>query len=529
MRTENPPVIDGRIDELVWALADVVEDFHEIDPDEYTEPSQRTQVFVLYDENNLYIAAKLWDAQPDEIVAQILRQGSFIGNDDYFSVILDPFHDRRSGYRFQVNPNGVRNEAIYQNTTDTQGNWQGIWQAEATIVDDGWTAEMAIPYKTLSFSSANDTWGINFSRKIARSNEIIGWVSRTRAQNPGVAGIAIGLDGLEQGRGLDIVPSLSMRGTKDFVPGTSATDSEPSVDVFYKLTPSMTGVLTVNTDFSATEVDDRQINLTRFPLFFPEKRDFFLQDADIFEFGRIGGSVEACCSHTVDDQNGRPFFSRQIGLSQGQPVGIDGGVKLTGRAGPWSLGVLDIRQEQFGDIDARNLFVGRAVLNVLEESNVGVIVTDGDPQSNLDNTLLGVDFRYLNTRIPGDRTLSGEAWYQQSDTPGLDGDDAAFGLGLRLNTLDKFSGLAKYVELQDNFNPALGFTNRIGIRQLSAVLDYTHRPQDRFLRTIYPGVTFLRSERLADGSLQSESVGLRTSFTNHTGDRLGLNCQRQKE
>jgi hypothetical protein len=529
VRTEIPPVIDGRIDEEVWALADVVEDFHEINPDEYEAPSQRTQVFVLYDENNLYIAAKLWDTQPDEIVAQILRQGSFIGNDDYFSVILDPFLDRRSGYRFQVNPNGVRNEAIYQNTTDTQGNWQGIWQAQATTVDDGWTAEMAIPYRTLSFNPASDTWGINFSRQIARSNETIGWVSRTRAQNPSVAGIAIGLDGLEQGRGLDIVPSLSMQGAEDFVPGTSATDSQASVDVFYKLTPPMTGVLTVNTDFSATEVDDRQINLTRFPLFFPEKRDFFLQDADIFEFGRIGGSVEACCSHTVDDQNGRPFFSRQIGLSQGQPVGIDGGVKLTGRAGPWNLGVLDIRQEQFEEIDATNLFVGRGVLNVLEESNVGVIVTDGDPQSNLDNTLIGVDFRYLNTRVPGDRTLSGEAWYQQSDTPGLDGDDSAFGLGLRLNTLDKFSGFGKYVELQDNFNPALGFTNRIGIRQLSAALDYTHRPRDRYLRTIFPGVTFLRSERLTDGSLQSESVGLRTSFTNHTGDRLGLNCQRQKE
>ena len=213
------------------------EDFHEILPDEYEAPSQRTQVFVLYDEYNLYIAAKLWDTQPDEIVAQILRQGSFIGNDDYFSVILDPFHDRRSGYRFQVNPNGVRNEAIYQNTTDTQGNWQGIWQAEATTVDDGWTAEMAIPYKTLSFNPSNDTWGINFSRKIARNNETIGWVSRTRAQNPGVAGITIGLDGLEQGRGLDIVPSLSMRGAKDFVPGTSATDSQASADVFYKLTP----------------------------------------------------------------------------------------------------------------------------------------------------------------------------------------------------------------------------------------------------------------------------------------------------
>ncbi len=301
VRTAIPPVVDGRIDEEVWALADVVEDFHEINPDEYEEPSQRTQVFVLYDENNLYIAAKLWDTQATEIVAQILRQGSFIGNDDYFSVILDPFHDRRSGYRFQVNPNGVRTEAISQNTTQTQGNWQGIWQAEATTVDDGWTVEMAIPYKTLSFNPANDSWGINFSRKIARNNETIGWVSRTRAQNPSVAGIAIGLDGLEQGRGLDIVPSMSMRESKDFVPGTTATDSEPSVDVFYKFTPSMTGVLTLNTDFSATEVDDRQVNLTRFSLFFPEKRDFFLQDAHFYELGSVEDGTSWRPSQTVED------------------------------------------------------------------------------------------------------------------------------------------------------------------------------------------------------------------------------------
>ena len=213
----TPPVVDGRLDEEVWALANVVEDLHEITPNEYDEPSQRTQVFVLYDEDNLYIAAKLWDAEPDAITAQILRQGSSTRNDDSFGVILDPFHDRRSGYLFEVNPNGVRSEAIYQNTTQTQSDWEGIWQAEATIVEDGWTVEMAIPYKTLSFNPANDIWGINFTRQIGRNNETIGWVSRTRAQNPGVAGTAVGLDGLQQGRGLDILPSLSMRGSKDYV------------------------------------------------------------------------------------------------------------------------------------------------------------------------------------------------------------------------------------------------------------------------------------------------------------------------
>ena len=526
VRTEIPPILDGRLDEEVWALADVVEDFHEVTPDEYDEPSQRTQVFVLYDDDNLYIAAKLWDTEPDEITAQILRQGSGVGNDDNFGVILDPFHDRRSGYRFQVNPNGVRAEAIYQNTTQTQSNWQGIWRAKAEIVGDGWTVEMAIPYKTLSFNPANDIWGINFSRKIARTNETIGWVSRTRAQNPGVAGVAIGLAGLEQGRGLDVVPSYSMRESKDYTSGETTTDSEPSLDVFYKFTPSMTGVLTLNTDFSATEVDDRQVNLTRFSLFFPEKRDFFLQDADIFEFGRIGGSNFG----GGGNQNGRPFFSRTIGLSASrEPVPLDVGAKLTGRVGPWNLGVLNIRQEQFEDIDATDLFVGRATLNVLEESSVGVIVTDGDPQTNLDNTLVGVDFRYLSTRLPGRRSLTGEAWVQQSDTPELDGEDSAYGVGFQVRAPDKFSGDASYVELQENFNPALGFANRVGIREYSGGLNYTVRPRDRYVRAFFTGSSFSRSERLADGSLQSESVSLRVFVQNQTNDTVFFGCTREKE
>jgi len=525
VRTEIAPLVDGRLDEEVWALADVVEDFHEVQPIEYDEASQRTQVFVLYDDDNLYIAAKLWDTEPDEITAQILRQGSGVGNDDNFGVILDPFHDRRSGYRFQVNPNGVRAEAIYQNTTQTQSNWQGIWRAEAEIVEDGWTVEMAIPYKTLSFNPANDIWGINFTREIARTNETIGWVSRTRAQNPGVAGVAIGLAGREQGRGLDIVPSYSMRESKNYESGETSTDSEPSLDVFYKFTPALTGVLTLNTDFSATEVDDRQVNLSRFSLFFPEKRDFFLQDADIFEFGRIGGN-----SFRGGSQNGRPFFSRTIGLSASrEPVPLDIGAKLTGRIGPWNVGVLDVKQDKFEDVDATNLFVGRAVLNVLEESNVGVIVTDGDPQSNLDNSLVGVDFRYLDTDLPGGRTLSGEAWYQQSDTQGLDGDDSAFGFGLDLNARDKFSGNVRYAELQDNFNPALGFANRVGIRDYSATLNYSYRPRDKYLRTLFVGPTFSRSDRLADGSLQSESLSFRAVSINHTGERLSFTCRSEKE
>lgn len=525
VRTEIPPEIDGALNEEIWSLANVVEDFHQIQPLEYDPPSQRTQVYVLYDEENLYIGARLWDTEPGGVTAQILRQGSGINNDDYFAIILDPFLDRRSGYRFRLNPHGVRDEAIYQNTTQTQDDWQGIWQGQALIVDDGWTLEIAIPYKTLSFDPASDSWGINFTRKIARNNETIGWVSRTRRQNPSVAGTATGLGGRAQGMGLDVRPSLSVVESKDYAPGTTVSDSQPSLDVFYKFTPSMTGVLTLNTDFSATEIDDRQVNLTRFSLFFPEKRFFFLQDADIFEFGRIGGG-----SFRRGDQNGRPFFSRTIGLSSSrEPVPIEAGAKLTGRVGDWNLGALAIRQDEFEDVAVTDLFVGRASLNVLEESNVGVIVTDGDPQSNLDNSLVGADFRYQNTRLPGGRSITSEAWFQQSDTPGLEGDDAAYGFGFDLSSQDKWSGDAKYTELQDNFNPALGFANRVGIREFDGGVDYAWRPRDRYLRQIFGGLSYTRSERLADDSLQSENLNFRIFFSNQTNDTTILSCSRETE
>ena len=528
VRADSAPVIDGVLDEEIWSRAQRLDDFHEVSPDEYDEASRPTQVFLLYDETHLYIGARLLDSEPAEITSQILRQGAEIEDDDHFGVILDPFLDRRNGYLFQLNPNGVRAEALYKNTTQTDFDWVGIWRAEARIHDDGWSAEMAIPFNTLSFDPDNDRWGINFTRGIGRTQEIIGWVSRTRAQNPSIAGTVVGFQGLEQGLGLDIVPSISVRESRQFSPGAEASYTEPSVDVFYKFTPALTGVLTLNTDFSTTEVDDRQVNLTRFSLLFPEKRDFFLQDADIFEFGRLasrgfgGGGPSA--------QNGRPFFSRIIGLSASrQPVDIDVGAKLTGRLGRWNLGVLNIRQDRFEDVEADSLFVGRVVANVLAESNIGVIVTDGDPQSNRDNTLVGADFRYLNTRLPGRHTAEGEVWYQQSATPGLDGEDEAFGAGLRIRSPDRFSGSFRYIELQDNFNPALGFANRVGIREYAADMFYSHRPRGRFYRNLATGPFIERSERLADGSLQSGSVGIRGAFFSHVGDRVILTCRQDKE
>ena len=435
IRTEIAPTIDGRLDEAAWARAPLIDDFHQIQPTEYAQPTERTEVYLLYDDDALYVGVRLLDSEPDGVTAQVLRQGDSIRFDDWFAVMLDPFNNRRDGYWFLTNPNGLREQAIFENTTQVQFNWGGIFQTSATRSEDGWITEMAIPLKTISFDPGAETWGINFQRQIARKRESMGWVSRNRNQNPSIVGQVTGFDGLRQGLGLDVVPSINLTRERTFEPSGSDSAADPSLDVFYKITPSLNASLTVNTDFSATEVDDRQVNLTRFGLFFPEKRDFFLQDADIFAFGGIdgrqfGGANTATARPLLE--NGRPFFSRRIGLSlAGQPVDLDYGGKLSGRIGRWNLGTVIVEQEGYGNVAPSQLFVGRASANVLRESSVGMILTDGDPRTNLDNSVLGVDFRYRNTRLPGGRTLEGEAWFQRSDTEGLDGDDGAFGLRLR--------------------------------------------------------------------------------------------------
>ncbi len=529
-RTSTPPTIDGRLDEDAWRGAAIITGLHQMDPIEYSEASEKTDFYVLYDKDALYVAARMWDSRPERITANILRQGAWIGNDDHLVLILDPYNNGREGYQFQLNPNGVRYEGLFVGPTQMQWNWDGIWQAAATQDDKGWIAEMAIPFKTLSFTAQSDTWGINFGRRVQSKNERMAWVSRNRTQSPSISGRAVGFEGLDQGLGLDVVASVSVSDRKDFSVQGSASELDPSLDVFYRITPSLNGSLTIHTDFSATEVDDRQVNLTRFGLFFPEKRDFFLQDADAFEFGGLGSLGSSQLSGILD-QNARPFFSRRIGLSaSGQPVDLEYGGKLSGRTGPWTLGALAIRQDAFAEVDATDLFVGRAALNVLNESSVGVITTLGDPRSNLDNSLVGVDFRYLNTRLPNGKTIQAEAWYQKTDTEGLAGDDAAYGLRFRLPSGSGLLANVGYKEVQANFNPALGFINRSGVRDYSLQLGWTHRnSQDSRIRTLLSRWGFQRVE-LIDGGLQTEVLDARViSITTRPGDNYRLVYRGTKE
>lgn len=525
---DEAPILDGVLDDDAWAFGAVINDLHQINPDEFAPPTEKSQILVVYTKDALYLAARMWDSEPDKVSAQVLRQGDWSPGEDSFTVMIDPFNKGRSGYAFDLTANGVRNQALYENVTKENWSWRGIWHGATKIDDKGWVAEVEIPFKTLSFDPNNDVWGLNVSRFIGRKSEHIGWVSANRTQNPAISGAVTGLLGADQGVGLDIVASGRVGESTNFETGTTDESAEPAVDIFYKLTPAVTAALTFNTDFSGSGVDERQINLTRFGLFFPERRAFFLQDTDIFKFGRIGGESfnDRTTISRVGRESGRPFFSRRIGLSGGgQTIDINGGGKLTGRAGQWEVGLLGIQQDQFEALNSSELFVARLARNVFEESSVGIIMTHGDPDSNLDNSLAGFDFRYLNTRLTNGRTLEGSLWYQQSDSEGIDGDDAAFGASLRLPNAVGFRGGIAYKEFQQNFYPALGFVNRVNVRDLTVEGGYTWYPRDRHIRQVFSGIDYQRIETL-EGILQSEVTTLRAmELTTETGDRIEFHYQ----
>ena len=517
-RTTTPPRIDGILDDDVWIGAASFDDLHQFLPVDHGEPSERTVVYVTFDDDNLYVAARLFDSEPSEIRARQLVQGGTLRWDDTFGVYLDPYNNKRTGYHFQANPNGIRSEAVFETPTELNWDWEGVWHAESRIDDEGWTTEMVIPFRTLNFESSNPTWGFTVERTIQRKQEGIAWVSYNRQLNPAASGLITGLAGVQQGVGLDVVPSVVSRQEKNFATGATSSDTEPVLDVFYKFTPALTGVLTLNTDFSATEVDDVQINLSRFSLFFPEKRDFFLQDVDIFSFGGL-------------ERNGIPFFSRRIGLSADRtPVGIDVGAKLTGRIGRWNIGVLDVKEEAHGGVDSSNLFVGRIAANVLRESSVGMIFTDGNPNSNVDNSLVGFDFRYQNTTLGDGKAIQSELWYQQSTTEGIDSEDAAYGFRLAAPNNEGWRGELTYQQFQENFDPALGFVNRSDVDVTEARVGYTFRPDHEWIRSVQTGINFENYELLSTGMVDTQQLFVELfDLETNAGDGYGLqyNLERQ--
>jgi len=453
-------IIDGQLDDAIWQHAQTIEDFHQVKPNEYKEPSMPTKVLVFYSEDSLYIGAQLFD-EPSKVLASQFIQGKGTETDDQFHVTIDAFNSQRTGAFFQLNPNGIRREALIENDA-FHSDWQTIWQGDAQINEQGWSVEMRIPYHSLSFDPQSEQWGINFGRLIRRHQEVIAWSSRgidSWEMAPAASGKINSPQVKTSGKGIEIKTSFTAKDLNHKQSDTSEFKLEPSLDLFYKPSPDLTLAATLNTDFSATEVDERVINLTQFSVFLPEKRSFFLQDVDIFEFGGLTG-------------NGRPFFSRKIGLdSQGKPLDIDAGVKLTGRINGFNYGLLNVWQDSEVAGEKENIFVGRLTANIFDESTLGVITTRGNPYDQSSASLWGADFNFRNSDAFDGKTIQSNLWYQESSSNGEASDNSAYGLTLAYPNDDLYVSL-RHKSIGANFDPKIGFVNRNAIRRTD--LSYGH-------------------------------------------------------
>ncbi len=464
------PAIDGVLDDPAWLAAQPIGPLSQVIPVAGADPSERTEVRLCFDADHVYVGLICFDDDPAAIRATQMQRDANLDPDDRVELLFDPFLDRRNGFWFQIGAAGSRGDALISNNGSTfNKQWDGIWYGEARITERGWEAELAIPTKTLNFDPAGTAWGFNVRRLIRRRNEEARWASpepRIGFFSLANAGTLEGLRGLRQGIGLDFAPFAVTDYTRDRDDHDDTLTGDVGFDAFWRLTPSTKLSVSVNTDFAETEVDSRRVNLTRFPLFFPEKRGFFLEDSGVYEFGETFG------------RGGRdviPFFSRRIGLDDsGGEVPLLGAVKLTGRTDSYSFGLTDVQTGDLHDLDAQNLFAGRFVKNLGEQSNLGVVWTHGDPEGEVRADTYGLDYTYRSNDFAGEGNFEVSSWVLRSDNEGTDDDDLAFAARVAYpNDLIDTSLTATVIE--DGFDPRLGFVRRGGTKQYEWRFRYAPR------------------------------------------------------
>lgn len=501
MKVKERPVLDGDVlGDSVWHQAPAVTSFWQEQPNEGQPASERTEVRIIYTDDTLYVGVVCFDREPDGIIVSDARRDASLEETDSFQLIFDTYHDRQNGFVFGTNPAGIEYDG--QVTNEGQGgggtggggtsqsgsgsgfnlNWDGAWEVRTTITEVAWTAEFAIPFRTLRFpSGADHTWGVNFQRNIRRRNERAYWSPIPRQYNLYRVSLAGELSGLQ-------TPTLRNFKITPYVLGNALESGERPVDtVFlgdvggdfkYGLTPSLTLDATINTDFAQVEVDDQQVNLDRFNLFFPEKRPFFLENAGFFTVGNPG---------EVD-----LFFSRRIGIGDaGEEIPIMVGGRVSGKAGKFNIGLLNMQTESAGDFQPGNNFaVARVSRDLPNRSSIGGLFVNrqgvGDEAADDDhNRTYAVDGKW---GIGKNTTLS--SFVARTDTPGVNDDDHAFNIRSRTN-LQRIDLEGGYQEVGDQFNPEVGFLSRRGYRKLDGRIMTRFRPKNPFhLQEIRPHSQF---------------------------------------
>ena len=505
-RTEEAITIDGVLDERIWRAAPTIGDLIQRQPRPGQVPTERTEVTLLYDEGNLYIGIVAYDSEPEGVIGTQMARDASLGSDDRIEVLLDTFRDQRSAFYFATNPSGALVDGLTFANGELNTDWDAIWHVRTRRTEQGWVAEFAIPFKSLSFPARRSVWGFNFSRSIYRKLEEVRWSGarlETEFLQVSEAGEITNLDGLTQGIGLDLRPFVAGNALHLGQTGEYEVSGEPGLDVFYSITPSLKLTGTVNTDFGETEVDARQINLTRFSLLFPEKRAFFLEDTGVFSFASTGPEPPGGIPPAGADVF--PFFSRRIGLLEGEEVPLDVGAKLTGRIGRSDVGVLAVRTGELPDVvGAKNLVVARVKQNLFQQSYAGFIFTGGDPTSGRSGRTYGVDLRLTTSRFLGaSRNLDVSAYAARSVDEGRSENDWSYGFSARYPN-DKVDAQVVLREVQENFDPALGFVQRDNVRMLRLAGSYNPRPKDFLgIQQMFHDVFYTRFTRLDNGEVES--------------------------
>ena len=459
-------VLDGRLDEPAWLGCDSLDDFRQQEPLEAAPATERTVVRVLRGSDALFVGIRAEDRSPELIRATQLRRDADLTVDDYVTLLIDSFGDRRGAFVFRTNPNGARWDAQLVGIDDLNEDWDGLWDVAATRDSLGWTAEFRIPYRILRFGGGASQIGFNVERFIRRKNEIALWRSYGRTEGLYQLlneGQLAGLDGLARPHDIEFRPyALASANTNDHdfdgtsLGGSGAT-AKAGVDAKLAVSPTLTADFTINTDFAQVEADSQVINLTRFPVFFPEKREFFLESSGIFDFGTA--------------ERAQLFYSRRIGLKDGVPVSILGGARLHGKAGPWTVGVLDART---GNGDEANDLVVRVKHDLLARSYIGAIgIVRSGPGVAGSERAAGFDVDL--PLVLGGRNLEPSFWIAGTQVPGIPGTPLAWRVATDYPN-DLFDNFVSLYRLDSGFSPTLGFVRRTGIWETTGHIDFMPRP-----------------------------------------------------
>lgn len=515
VKVNEAPVIDGLLNDSVWKKGIPINDFLQQEPVPGNTPSLKTEFRIIYDNENLYIGVMCYDDEPDKIIAREMKWDGFISADDNIKIIFDTFNDDRSAYWFGTNPLGAQNDALLTGfeMKDFNEDWDGVWEVECAILENGWSAEFRFPFSTFKFYDKQiQTWGFNILRAIRRKNEEILWTSVGR--NLGLlkisyAGDLTGFENIKRGNPVYLMPYISTGA--QFVNGNKKYLAEPGLDIKYGITETLSLDVTFNTDFAQVESDRARINLTRFPLFFPEKREFFLEGRKTFDFN-LGG-------------NNNLFYSRKIGISRNQEIPIISGAKLVGRIGDFELGFIDMQTAEKGSEPSTNYGTVRAKYDLLNSSYAGFMITNKFT-SRQTQTSLGGDFHFSFNDFMGDKNLIIHASAAKSDLQNIKQNSWAgnFFIDYPNDLIDTYLG---YSFIQSGFDPEIGFVSRRGYQRLVYNLDVSPRINSGGIKKLQFEPLESSMTYSGNGVLQSAEFAVSPlGIEFDSGDEIGIGIHR---